>query len=290
MSVRRMGMGSTFFRVPQRLELDEKKFFDYFCYVHQKVAFIHIQKCAGTYVDAALRAILIPQGFRYFNPWYMTRAQISSWGRDRGSEESLSKAHYRRDWNHTELGRIIEEKGPLYIHNHSKNWAQIHFKRMQELEYFTFCFLREPLDLMCSMYFFLLEKSGESSDPAWGFPPGKEGPIHPMGMADGLNDFIERYTYNLDTLLPPFISEISFVKLFNQNNLQILLSRHFDVHDAIMLPKINTSSNRGSSHYVNENFISDKAQEKIKKTLFFRLCEFLKEKDASQVDNCLSHY
>lgn len=259
--------------------------------MQDRIAFIHVQKCAGTFVDAMLREILIPRGFSYFNPWYMTRAQISSVGRDENSTSALDKAAFRRDWNTSELQTILQRKAPLYIHNHSKNWPDSIFRRLLELNFFTFCFLRDPLDLMCSMYFFLLEKAGEPSDPSWGFPEkGKEGPRNPIGMVEGLDPFIQRYWYNLDLLLPSFLSEISFVKVFNLDNISLLLKKHLDLETIPALPKINESSNKGSEFYLSQGVISKSAQDKISKTRFFKIVEYLKSKDHGALDNCLVNF
>jgi hypothetical protein len=259
--------------------------------VHSQIAFIHVQKCAGTYVDAVLREALIPRGFSYFNPWYMTRAQISSLGRDKDCTGALEKAAFRRDWSEHELKTILGQNAPLYIHNHSKNWPNSIFEQLVNLDFFTFCFLRDPLDLMCSMYFFLLEKAGESSDPSWGFPEkGKEGPKNPLGMADDLDQFIKRYWYNLDLLIPSFLSKIKFVKIFNPENLSMLFSKHFDLEEVPKLPKINESSNKGSEFYLAEGWISETAQDKIRKTRFFKIVEYLKNNDNGALDNCLVNF
>ena len=89
------------------------------------LAFIHIQKCAGTYVDSYLTRSLIPLGYRVFNPWYMTRAEIASLGRGVSFSRDLCKQDYRRDWSENELLEISSiNDDHKYVHNHYKNLSQ----------------------------------------------------------------------------------------------------------------------------------------------------------------------
>ena len=105
------------------------------------LAFIHIQKCAGTYVDSYLTRHLVPLGYRIFNPWYMTRAEIASLGRGVSFSRDLSKQDYKRDWSEDELLKIssLKEKHK-YIHNHSKNWSKNVFEEYKKKGFFTFSF------------------------------------------------------------------------------------------------------------------------------------------------------
>jgi len=236
-------------------------------------AFIHVQKCAGTYVDACVTRLLVPQGYTIYNPWFMTRAEIASLGRGIPFDRTISKEGCRRDWSTQELLHIKAIPGKKYVHNHSKNWNEA-FSEYKK-DFFTFSFLRHPLDIMCSMYFFLLEKPGEPSDPAWGFPSS------PQGMPKTLNEFILEYTHNLDTLLPNY-RELDFFKVFNEENLTLLIQRHFKAEHKPSR-RLNSSGNQGFIKHMANDEISTEAADKVFKTemydVYNRLLFDKKEKD-----------
>jgi hypothetical protein len=212
-------------------------------------AFVHIQKSAGTYVDSCIIRSLVPKGYKIYNPWYLTRAEIANLGRGIPFERTISKEEYRRDWSTSELLHIKSLPGKKYVHNHSKNWKEV-FDEYNK-DFFTFSFLRNPLDIMCSMYTFLKEKPGEPSDPAWGFPK------NPQGMSSSLNDFILEYTFNLDTLLPDY-TKLDFFKIFSEENLAILMQNHLNSKH-VPGTKINTSNNQGYMIHMKNKEISQEA-------------------------------
>lgn len=185
----------------------------------------------------------------------MTRAEIASLGRGIPFERTLTKDGCRRDWSVQELQHIKATPGKKYVHNHSKNWHEV----LPEYDdFFKFSFLRDPVDIMCSMYFFLLEKPGEPSDPAWGFPAS------PKGVPCSLNEFVLEYTHNLDTLLPNQ-EHLDFFRVFSEENLTLLLREHFNAEYEPQR-RMNTSSNKGHQTYLDSGELSREAVGLVKET------------------------
>lgn len=218
------------------------------------LAFIHIQKCAGTYVDSWLTRNLVPKGYRIFNPWYLTRAEIASLGRGISFSREMPKQDYRRDWSEDELLKISDFEGEKYVHNHSKNWPSKVFYEYKSKGFFTFSFLRNPIDLICSMYFFLLEKPGHPSDPAWGYED--------LGTLDS---FVRNNVFNLDTLLPSYYKDLDYFNIFSDKNFCHMLNL-LNINDYKPMDKVNVSSNKGWEHYLNNGQLSLNSVELVKNT------------------------
>lgn len=200
---------------------------------------------------------LVPLGYRVFNPWYMTRAEIASLGRGVSFSRDLCKQDYRRDWSEDELIEISSiNDNHKYVHNHSKNWPQSVFTEYKNKGFFTFSFIRNPIDVICSMYFFLSEKPGHPSDPAWGYED--------LGTLD---EFVTNNCFNLDRLIPEYYSEIDFFEVFSDDSFSKLLNKiglnYFPSR------KLNQSSNKGCEFYLKENLLSQNAVDLVKNTKFW---------------------
>jgi len=236
-------------------------------------AFVHIQKTAGTYVDAGVSRCLILKGYNIFNPWFLSRAEIANLGEREPTTTfglGLDKGDWRRDWSENELLKIAHIPMAKYVHNHGGNWTEKAFTTFKEnQECFFFSFLRNPIDMMCSMYFFLKEKAGEPSDPCWGANDG-----HPKGLPPTVEEFFQENWMFLDTIIPSFYEKIDYLRIFSEEAMKDLIE---NVMGGVYKPtrKMNTSENLGWEHYRSTKELSDDSVDRIMSTKTYQLFEEL---------------
>ena len=115
----------------------------------KKTAFVHFGKCAGVYVNKYLRNNVLSDALE-INPWNKSPFWRSIYGKD-----------LLRDWTDTELLQIArgdfhlqKENQPQWCHNHHINWKIDTIKEFKENNWFTFTFLRNPKEIICSLYYY----------------------------------------------------------------------------------------------------------------------------------------
>ncbi len=105
----------------------------------KKLAFIHFGKCAGSYVNYYLRAHVVPN-IEHYNSW---------WDFGANNERNLE-----RDWTKEELLDIaITNTDTGLAHNHQIGWCVETVKAFRNNGWLTFMFIRNPKDVLCSLYF-----------------------------------------------------------------------------------------------------------------------------------------
>ena len=97
-----------------------------------KLAFVHLMRTGGTYVNARFAQCYSPAD--YHNSWY----------------KALD-----RDWTPEELTAFLITDRPSYVHNHVFNWNASLIRAYQQQGFYVFSFIRDPGDQLCSLYFWL---------------------------------------------------------------------------------------------------------------------------------------
>jgi hypothetical protein len=112
----------------------------------KKLAFIHFGKTGGVYVNHYLREYVMPTA-RHYNSWWNMKT---------------GERHLNRDWSKGELLRIAGKKvNTALAHNHHINWCEKTIKAFKDNGWLTFMFLRNPKDLMCSLFFWSRKQRGK---------------------------------------------------------------------------------------------------------------------------------
>ena len=221
-----------------------------------KVAFIHYGKAGGVYMNKYMKKfVLFDYDFKV------------SWFDEMG-----------RDWTSEELKEIIESDGEKkYLHNHHINWDLESVYRAKGNGWFTFTFLRNPRDLLCSLYYWAQQVTKETGSN----PIGKRhfGSTH-FGSASSeymasikernldlsdhvlmsLDEFIRKMVETEDLrrlwAVPEYAKDLDYVAEFKEEN----LSRFFELffrHKYVPQPPKNTSDNKGYDYYRENGTIED---------------------------------
>ena len=112
---------------------------------NKKLAFIHFGKAAGVYTQHYIREQVFPR-IKHFHSWW--------------NFEDLHEFNYKpkrrlnRDWKEEELLQIADaDVEEAIAHNHHINWTKESVKKFNDKGWLTFMFIRDPKDIMCSLYF-----------------------------------------------------------------------------------------------------------------------------------------
>lgn len=216
----------------------------------QKLAFIHFGKTGGVYVNHYLRDYVMPLA-RHFNSW----------------------RNLRRDWTKEELLEIAEKDANAAItHNHHLGWCEETIRAFKDNGWLTFMFLRNPKDLICSLYFFskkTLKKRGVTAIGPNGVLAGSQDKkaFDPLDVNDlTLDSFFSRMVNDKNQhifwKLPSYIGQIDYVAQFNDKNFGDFLFKYFG-HSYVPQEKRNVSENKGYKYYRDNGDISIETQELI---------------------------
>lgn len=220
-----------------------------------KALFIHKPKTAGTYLVSAIK---VRGKFTFFDSW--------SSGRDWNKEESKQIANLKLDNNHH-----------LMFRSHQVNINDETFSEFKNNQWFSYTFLRDPLDVLCSLYFFYGGGFFYGEGKADGFDLRKmsiwDSEIVNLCQEITLDDFInlclggdfefdgEWNSVHLTNFraiweLPSYFEEIDFVGLpteFYFNKLFEKLSLTYQPTE-----RKNESSNNGFKYYYDKGSIKEK--------------------------------
>ncbi|MCW8930260.1 MAG: hypothetical protein OQL19_08500 [Gammaproteobacteria bacterium] len=241
----------------------------------QKVAFIHYAKAAGRFIDYYLKNHVFEnkndniteQQFKTFNSW-------------------ISPFYLKRDWNEEELLQLANNRysaqyptpdqirthyqyyshdylSKQYVHNHHHNWTLKSIQSFRRNGWFTFMFIREPSDLLCSLWTWAQNSSLENKKP--------EAVIQPVWLIDlSLDQFIQeiigRPEFKVFYALPDYVNEIDYVAEFTEENFRQFLLENFQ-HE--YKPEITgqefrfSSKNPGYEAYKSQGLISDETDKMI---------------------------
>lgn len=227
----------------------------------QKIAFVHFGKCAGSYMRFYMKDnFLKPLNYNNIDSWLP------------------SLRHMNRDWNDEELNGFInsaEEK--MFIHNHHFGWNEKMIKIANEHGFLTFCFIRNPKDILCSLYCWGRERIAGGEQIPINDPDGKkfkegegfDSVFSTSAMDLSLDEFINVFTNSENSggcgsvwHLPDWIDEVEYVAEFNDKNFAHFLNKYFQ-HYYVPRQKINISSNKGYKYYYDKGLISEETHEML---------------------------
>lgn len=223
----------------------------------RKTAFIHFGKCAGVYVNKYMRHNVLQEA-----------TELNSW-----SEFNPLKQQLHRDWTEEELvgiakDQLFQDTNPIRLaHNHHINWTEKAVTEFKNNNWFTFTFIRNPKDLICSLYFYAkkcAENMGLEENPLAGAIFKLSHQIDPSQIC--LQDFFffcltDKGTRRLWTL-PSWIDQLDYVAEFNDKNFKYFLKKYYS-HNYIPEDRVNTSQNKGFDYYLKMGEISPEVEEKM---------------------------
>ncbi len=225
----------------------------------KKLAFIHFGKCAGVYVQYYIREYVFP-GVKHFNSWW-----------DLGEK---NKRNLERDWTKQELIEIAKlDTDTGLAHNHHIGWCSETVQAFKNNGWFTFMFLRDPKNIICSLYFWSQRqhRRWKPEELHGGLRGPLRGEIIKMSGQDdphkvSIDDFFKFFISNEEAqklwTLPDYIDDIEYVSEFNDKNFGDFLLKYFG-HHYLPQEKRNISQNKGYEYYLNNGDISKDTNELI---------------------------
>ncbi len=236
-----------------------------------RIAFVHYQKAAGSFIDYVLRAHVTNsthsevarQEWKWFNSWTNPFESERDWSEaelcqlanfqapgQRPDREKLA-VHYSL-WTHGYLSK-------QYVHNHHFGWNRDTIEEFKNNGWFTFMFLRDPADTLCSTYFWAKDQVKNGKNPSLVFQPSH---LIKLSLDEFIQQFLSDCYIQLKQrfLLPEYIDAIDFVAEFNTENFHYFLNHFFDYNEATPETTLNQSSNRGYEHYCKLGQICEKTQ------------------------------
>lgn len=238
---------------------------------YKKYAFIHMAKCGGTYVSTYLNSVAlapviyhIPEGKSKDNPHLeFSKEQIS---------ELVDEVN-KRDLTANQLMRF---------HQNSADLQSI--EKLNDFGWETLTFLRDPRELICSLYFFSSRKTTKTTITneevsytnflamaPWSGIAGHGDPddwdINDIDVRKlSLNDFfikmIKNEKLHVYWKIPEYIESIKYVDEMSHENLGKFINKVVDpdhVYSPIPIGQ-NKSANKGYKFYCNNGDISKEAQ------------------------------
>jgi hypothetical protein len=189
-----------------------------------KFLFIHVPRTSGCFINNYMKKHIF-YDFIIFDSWHQGK---------------------NRDWTDEELLNFLKFK-KCYVHNHT--WENDIFFEFYNKQWFSFFFIRNPKDILCSRYFYDKEKGSNCN----------------VGLEEFINskDGFER------NLFPSFWRKVSYIDEFSEESFCYFLQKIFN-KKYVVSPKINNSNNLGYEYYFNNGDISKETNEKIESSLFFK--------------------
>lgn len=201
---------------------------------YKKIAFIHFNKCAGTYINNRIKFSI--KDIDIYDPWNPPHIL---W----------------RDYTEDEILEISKSRTG-YIHCHHGAWT---LKSIDMLDgWFKFSFLREVEDIICSLWHFYREKN---------FKTSIESEVELKLLATGpLDTFINKLIsdevdYSILWKIPEYIDKLDFVKIVSEDNFYKL----FNKLNLVYAPseKENVSKNVGYWNHLKNGDISQKTHNNL---------------------------
>ena len=196
--------------------------------IPRRVAFIHVMKTAGSFVDSYLgHRVLAPLGYRIENSW---------------------ASGHDTDWTPAELERFRVEAAStaMYVHNHIGDWPADVVRQYLDDGWFAFSFVRHPGDQWCSYYYW-------SRDEARGF-----------NQSCSLDKFLQLGFKSGSTLKcrrsldpPSYWKDLDFIDEYSDESFAWMLERHFG-HRFVpgTMNRSNVSENPGYAKCLADGLVS----------------------------------
>ena len=227
----------------------------------KKVAFIHYAKAGGVYINAHIyKKALKNKTYQNYNSW---------------RKNDFCEKPLRRDWTEKELLEICKKNGNedfIIAHNHHNGWSKKIISEFKKEGWFTFCFLRNPKDILCSLYFFSKQSKERTSYSAVGPLGAIAGHLSPESFEAiderdiSLDEFIRKMVENPKLhrfwKLPSYIDDLDFVGKISNENIKICFKKAFGYdykRNYSVIPRLNTTENKGYDHYFRNGTISKKS-------------------------------
>ena len=244
--------------------------------MHSKIAFIHYAKAAGRYIDYYLQGrvfnnksySLAEQNYKTFNSWITPFFLDRDWDENELLQLSSNRypsqsptpdqvrVHHQR-WNHDYLSR-------QYVHNHHHKWSLESVQEFRRNGWLTFMFIREPADLMCSLWIWAKKTLKDNEAMAYlGAAMIKE-----MSLNQFIGEIVGKPEFYPFYALPDYIDDIEYVVEFTQKNFHFFLQEYFDHSDhpeSIEVIQRFTSGNIGYAAFRKQGLISDEVHNLLNK-------------------------
>lgn len=240
-----------------------------------KVAFIHYAKAAGRYVGYYLRSQVFGNGmadqaeqeFKIFNSWEApytlgrdwTETELMQLANNRFPAQYPTPAqvvtHHRR-WAHDYLSR-------QYVHNHHYSWTRDTVREFRHNGWLTFMFIREPAELLCSLWTWSRNAIAAGADPGQVIRPPRliEQPLDAF-----IREILSTPAFHNFYALPDFVGDIDYVAELTQENFGQFLHERFNhrYHPDRVGPRHRYSSgNPGYVAYRHQGLITDETHAMI---------------------------
>ena len=243
----------------------------------EKVAFVHFAKSAGRFVNNYMVnhvcngnfAKIARQGTKYFNsysgPFHLGRdwkeTELFEFAIDRSPHQIPSEQDYKLHSQHWQHGYLDRQ----FIHNHQYGWTPRAIHEFKRNGWFIFTFLRDPAELICSLYWWSQDQVLRGVDPNIVFKP-----VELLYLS--LDEFMAKLLTGHIGLrryfaLPEFVDQIDYVAEFTEENFRAFLLTHFDHQyqaDTNNQRERWRSTNKGIDHYVSTGEIRPQTIELLK--------------------------
>lgn len=199
----------------------------------KKSIFIHKTKTAGSYVLSRLEAAIC-ESYLMFDGWKLKTTYDQYLGKDLTSSDLDKIAQF-------ELDNIKQ-----MVHIHSTNISIENFNKFAAYNWFSFMFLRDPLDtISSSVVHFYFNKDADLDE------------IN-LQMNERLQFFLEN---DISWKLPEYWEKINWIGIPTENYFKKL----FEILGLTYTPseKINVSNNLGYKYYLENEYISKETHKKI---------------------------
>ena len=244
-----------------------------------KLAFIHFAKAAGRYIGHYLctqifgnsASDLAEQEYKVFNSWerpYLldrdwTETELLQLANNRFPEQSATpaqiKAHHRL-WKHNYLDK-------QYVHNHHYSWCERTVREFRRNGWFTFMFIRDPAELLCSLWTWARKARAAGTDPRYIIQPTR---LIEMELDAFIKEIISCPELRQFYALPDYVDEIDHVAEFTEDNFRLFVKTVEPGHqygsEQIVFSHRHASGNPGYGGYRRRGLISDETHELLRDT------------------------
>lgn len=195
----------------------------------RKLAFIHIPRTAGTFVEAYLASFLADGGCRWYNSWP-----------DKG-----------RDWSPDELLALLDYPDTYaFVHNHAVGWPKQILDRYKKMGWFCFSFVRNPADQLCSLYYWRWRQQQLAASVTLD-------EFLRAVFAGRLFDAPRKETSLMSPVWPPYwATELDCIAEYSDETFTHFLSRFFG-HEFAPRSRVNQSENPGYQALLARGEISE---------------------------------
>lgn len=231
--------------------------------LNKSIAFLHFGKCGGVYINRYLiNNVLLNQNYSLNNSWRKYNSESKSLGRDYTEKELIEiKNSQSQKWR----------ERSSYVHNHHNSWSEQTVLKYNKAGWLTFMFIREPKDLICSLYFFakdMIKSVNETPIGPNGVLAGYQHheafvPLNPNKLT--LDEFMVKMLSSEQQIfwkLPGYADQISYLKELNPTNFETFLYKYFR-HRYKPEQHVNKSSNKGYRFYRENGLISKETEGKF---------------------------